>query len=324
MKKFSQLLLIVFSIIFFASYQAEAFLCSTFDTGDEGWSTWANLDVTAVTPISWIDIGGNPEGFVYAEDIITPVPNSGWVFMAPAAWGGDWTPYIGGLIEWDLKVMSAWETPPFSRTRQLIIVDSNSNVLFLDSPTTIQQLNEWNHIEFELLAENFSIQGTASFEEIMSDIDFVLITGEWSNGPDSAGLDNVRVSPAAEPATVDIHPDTMNKKSKGKYITSYIELPETYSVEDIDIQTIMLSVNGYSIPAELSPTEIGDYNDNGIPDFMVKFDRQSAQDACEAGAVEMILTCQTYDETNFEGSDTVLAIEKGQGHYSEDHGSVIY
>jgi probable HAF family extracellular repeat protein len=131
-------------------------------------------------------------------------------------------------------------------------------------------------------------------------------------------------TPVPEPCTIDIHPDTLNKKSKGKYITCYIELPEAYSVEDIDIDTVMLSVNGSSISAELSPTEIGDYNDNGIPDFMVKFDRQSVQDACGTGAVEMILNCQTYDETNFEGSDTVLAIDKGQEHYSENQGSVIY
>lgn len=127
-----------------------------------------------------------------------------------------------------------------------------------------------------------------------------------------------------EPCTVDIHPDTLNKKSKGKYITSYIELPETYSVEDIDIETVILSVNEDSIQAESSPTEIGDYNDNGIPDFMVKFDRQLVQDACGTGAVEMTLTCQNYDGVSFEGTDIVLAIEKGQEHYSEDQGSVIY
>lgn len=116
-------------------------------------------------------------------------------------------------------------------------------------------------------------------------------------------------NPVPEPTTVDIHPDTLNKKSKGKNITCYIELPDAYSVEDIDIETVMLSVNDSSIPAELSPTETGDYNDNGIPDFMVKFDRQLVQDACGTGTVEMILTCQTYDGTNFEGSDTVLVIE---------------
>jgi hypothetical protein len=131
-------------------------------------------------------------------------------------------------------------------------------------------------------------------------------------------------APIPEPCTIDIHPDTLNKKSKGKYITCYIELPDAYSVEDINIETIVLSINGSLIPATASPTEIGDYNDNGIPDVMVKFDRQLVQDACGTGAVEMIITCQTYDETNFEGSDTVLAIDKGQKHYSEDHGSVIY
>ncbi|MBW2742309.1 MAG: hypothetical protein JRE64_26535 [Deltaproteobacteria bacterium] len=62
------------------------------------------------------------------------------------------------------------------------------------------------------------------------------------------GLRNIRSldfavvgsTPVPEPCTIDIHPDTLNKKSKGKYITCYIELPEAYSVEDIDIDTVML------------------------------------------------------------------------------------
>jgi len=122
----------------------------------------------------------------------------------------------------------------------------------------------------------------------------------------------INTQPTSEPATVDIHPDILNKKSKGKYITCYIELSSAYSVENIDIETVMLSVNGSFIPSELFPTEIGDYNNNGIPDFMVKFDRLLVQDACGTGIVEMILTCQTYDGANFEGSDTVFVIDKDQ------------
>ena len=73
------------------------------------------------------------------------------------------------------------------------------------------------------------------------------------------------------PATVDIDPDTLNLKSGGEWITAYIELPEGYNVSDIDVSSVML--NG-TISLDLdAPTEIGDYDNDTIPDLMVKFDR---------------------------------------------------
>jgi hypothetical protein len=41
-------------------------------------------------------------------------------------------------------------------------------------------------------------------------------------------------------STVDIKPDTLNRKSKGKWVTAYIELPGGFAVEDIDIDTLQL------------------------------------------------------------------------------------
>jgi hypothetical protein len=55
--------------------------------------------------------------------------------------------------------------------------------------------------------------------------------------------DNIKIYEVAPaiPATVDIDPDTLNLKSKGKWITCYIELPDGYSVEDIDIDSVTLT-----------------------------------------------------------------------------------
>jgi concanavalin A-like lectin/glucanase superfamily protein len=120
------------------------------------------------------------------------------------------------------------------------------------------------------------------------------------------------VQPAFIPCTLDIRPDTLNKKSNGNFITCYIELPGEYDVDFIDIETITLTVDEATIYVESFPMKIGDYNDNGIPDLMVKFDRQSGQDACVPGVVEMTLYCELYDGTIFEGEDTVLVIDKGR------------
>ena len=112
------------------------------------------------------------------------------------------------------------------------------------------------------------------------------------------------------PATIDIDPDTLNLKNNGKWITAYIELPEGYSVPDINVSTILL--NG-TIYAELKPAEIGDYDEDGIPDRMVKFNRSAIQNILEVGdEVEITITGELYDGTPFEGSDTIRVIDEGK------------
>ncbi|MGD8566008.1 MAG: NosD domain-containing protein [Candidatus Bathyarchaeota archaeon] len=71
-------------------------------------------------------------------------------------------------------------------------------------------------------------------------------------------------------ATIDIDPDTLNLKSEGQWITTYIELDETHNSSETDISTIL--TNG-TIPAEVSPNTIGDYDNDNITDLMVKFSR---------------------------------------------------
>jgi hypothetical protein len=71
-------------------------------------------------------------------------------------------------------------------------------------------------------------------------------------------------------ATVDVDPNTLNLKSKGEYVTCYIELPEGYDPTDIDVGTVTLN---NVLEAESHPTSVGDYDMDGIADRMVKFGR---------------------------------------------------
>jgi len=115
--------------------------------------------------------------------------------------------------------------------------------------------------------------------------------------------------PSSIEAAIDIDPDTLNLKSKGKWIPCYIELTGSYDVGDIDISTIMLNEQ---VPAESSPADIGDYDDDGVPDLMVKFDRSAIQEILEvANEVEIKVTGDLTDGTPFEGTDTIRVIEKG-------------
>ncbi len=125
-------------------------------------------------------------------------------------------------------------------------------------------------------------------------------------------IDDISMTAVPQPAMVDINPDTLDLKSTGKWITCYIELGEDHDVGAIDVSTVML--NG-QVSAESHPTAIGDYDEDGVADLMVKFDRSAVQEILEVGdTVEIMVTGQLTDGTLFEGTDTIRVISpSGQG-----------
>lgn len=115
-------------------------------------------------------------------------------------------------------------------------------------------------------------------------------------------------------ANVDIDPNTLNLRSRGKWITSYIELAEGHDVGLTTISSILLN---NTVPVDLAaPTAIGDYDSDGIPDLMVKFDRTAVQRyilenvPIEAKFMTTVLTMtgKLNDGTLFHGSDTIKII----------------
>jgi len=136
------------------------------------------------------------------------------------------------------------------------------------------------------------------------------------------GLGNVNVTANPRPTTtasISICPTRLNLRSRGRWITVRIELPEGYDVSDIDISTVKL--NG-EIQAELHPTEIGDYDSDGIPDLMVKFNRAALTShvyhtlGIRHENVTLTITGQLTDGTPFEGSDTVEVMFGGDADLS--------
>jgi hypothetical protein len=124
--------------------------------------------------------------------------------------------------------------------------------------------------------------------------------------------------------TIDIDPDVLNLKSHGRWVTCYIELPGGYSVADIDNNTVAITTID-STPIDSlyreGPTNIGDHNNNGIPDLMVKFDRQDLIDILEMmieppADVELTVGGELSDGPLFEGSDVIRVIRPGGGPHS--------
>jgi len=107
---------------------------------------------------------------------------------------------------------------------------------------------------------------------------------------------------------IDFEPDTLNLRSPGKVVTAYIELPEGFDVSDIDVSEVMLD---WSVPALLSPTEIGDHDEDGIADLMVKFDRQQVIEILGPGTQMVTLTGRLSDVRLLAGIDFIRVIGTG-------------
>jgi len=111
-------------------------------------------------------------------------------------------------------------------------------------------------------------------------------------------------------AIVDFDPNTLNLLSEGVPVTVYIELPadSDYTVQDIDVRTILL--NG-QISILYWPFTIGDYDQDGIPDLMVKFDRALVQSILGVGKeIEITISGQFTSGVSFEGIDIIKVMSK--------------
>ena len=105
-------------------------------------------------------------------------------------------------------------------------------------------------------------------------------------------------------AKVNIYPEELNLISRGRWITAYIELPESYDIANINVSTILLN---NTVSAELSLSAIGDYDEDGIPDLMVKFNRSEIiayilSKGVNYGNITLTLSGKLADGLPFEGN----------------------
>jgi hypothetical protein len=128
--------------------------------------------------------------------------------------------------------------------------------------------------------------------------------GKWT-GPQSSSTDFYAT--AAVSATINIDPDTLNKGSKGNWVTAYIELPQGYDPSAIDISSIRLQG---AVPAETRPTAIGDRDGDGIPDLMVKFSRSEVIHVLPEGNNVQVHVTGKVGATSFEGVDIIRVIAR--------------
>lgn len=120
-------------------------------------------------------------------------------------------------------------------------------------------------------------------------------------------------------ATIEFEPETLNKKSQGKWVTVEIELPPGYRVADINIASIRL--NGV-VPAELQPysfeceheqeseheQEDKCEHEHKRSELKVKFNRNKVVAILPAGEKVRVIVTGTVGATTFEGFDRIRVI----------------
>jgi hypothetical protein len=133
-------------------------------------------------------------------------------------------------------------------------------------------------------------------------------TGAFVTDTATLGI-SIQAIPLLE-AYVDIDPDTLNKRSQGMPITAYVELAGGRDVNDIDVSSISLVWNEQKVPAEPCPTNIGDHDEDGIADLMVKFSREVVISmlAQHVGETTLQVTGALTTGWPFAGSDTIRVV----------------
>lgn len=113
-----------------------------------------------------------------------------------------------------------------------------------------------------------------------------------------------RFSVRAGDLTVDIHPETLNLKSNGRWMTCRITPPQGYAAEDIVIESIRLVVDGESVPAEWGKVV------DGV--LKVKFSRSALKELLSPGdEVGIVVVGELTDGASFESYETVRVITPG-------------
>ncbi|MHC4581403.1 MAG: hypothetical protein ACYS14_08090 [Planctomycetota bacterium] len=131
--------------------------------------------------------------------------------------------------------------------------------------------------------------------DVPSQVHFGVSDGIFS---DNSGAYTITVYQLGIAAEIDIKPETLNLQSKGLF-TAFVDLPEGYDEEDIDIGTL---------ECEGAPAVRGMMADDGR--LIVKFRREDLVGVSPGDAVELVVT-GLVDGKWFAGSDTIRVIDKG-------------
>jgi hypothetical protein len=181
-------------------------LQSDFDLGDEGWTVVQNdADPDATSPPTWSGSGGNPGGYVSAQDLANDEPYL-WFLVAPGSWSGDLRSNYGGTLRYDVRHSDTTTTA----TPVFVIVDAAGNSLEY-TPGGLAG-TDWTQFGAEVregLGWCYNPSGSVAcsvqasqtdFWEVLEDVVTIRVLGDlkYASTGETTSFDNISLS---EPAT---------------------------------------------------------------------------------------------------------------------------
>ncbi len=158
-------------------------LISSFDTSADDWRVSTNTASLTFQPAD-----GNPDGHLRGAG-----PSSGWYFVSPAEWAGNWSGYQ--VLKFDLAIPSG-HYPSTDTNGMVVIVGTNGATMTWTGPTPLWT---WTYYEVDLSPAAFNVDQT-TFDSIMIGVSELCILAEFVSGTETVGLDNVLLT--AMPPTV--------------------------------------------------------------------------------------------------------------------------
>jgi len=180
-----------------AATSAHANLVSTFDATAEGWSTNAGDGV-----LSFNLSGGNPGGRIQIQD----GSSTDMQVIAPGAWLGNLSSYLGGTFSFDALNVS--ETQPDYGGFGIVTITGSAGTVSFDMVANGSPTPTWQSFSAALTPGLWL--GTASLADVLADVTGISINADFhASGtfPDEiAGFDNIALTVAPtqipEPASL--------------------------------------------------------------------------------------------------------------------------
>lgn len=169
-------------------------ITSTFDNDVDGWTVIDGANG------SFQASNGNPGGFFQGTD----APSGTWKFSAPGKFLGDQSDMFGGSLVFDLKQITGTATGG-NATGEVELSDGTLTV----STSIAFPTSEFTTYEIALddsqawLETSGSVGVNERLDLILSNLQSITIRGEYANGADAAGIDNVVFS--AQPLAPSIY-----------------------------------------------------------------------------------------------------------------------
>lgn len=181
----------------------------SFDTGAGGWGgTFGSQHSIS----QWSSTGGNPDGYLWNTDRTdsTAFSTYSWYFASPLSVNGDHSDASGGYLSFQLKAEgdSSGVFTPNAQDADIRLQGSSLTIGYFgllptsswthySIPLEQSSWRKWNGVEYR--TDNWN---PGDFEAVLSNVTSLWIRGNYYDGVDRTGIDNIVLTAVPEPATM--------------------------------------------------------------------------------------------------------------------------